>query len=149
MAKQCKEPLVIIKTPAIIVDMEGTLSDCAHRGYKATGKEWHEAFIYDPVNPIVKNFILNSPDAWGIFSGKPIEYMPLYARWLEKHMYIKPPLFTFMRAKGDGRSSRILKEEWLDRLSTYIVTVALDNREDICLMYKSLGIETFKVMEGR
>lgn len=130
----------------ILVDMENTLSDSNHRGLlteMSNSNDWNMRFMDDLPSPAVKAFVelINVP--YMIISCKPIEYQNLYVEWLSKYMD-KQPLRIYMRALKDHRPSWQIKEEWLQGILTeFEVVCALDDRQNICAMYRRHNIPTF------
>lgn len=135
------------KPEIILVDMEGTLSDSRHRGqlfYKHNANNWHNGFAQDIPNAFVKQLVEKAEQDYIIMSAKPLEYSGLYTIWLQRHM-TRQPLNVYMRPCGSFDTSPALKEKWLvDILSIYDVVVAIDDRADICAMYRRYDIPTLQ-----
>ena len=128
----------------ILVDMEGTLSDSRHRGIWTPdgAHKWHDLFNDDQPNPSIKQIVENYPADYIITTAKPVSYRRVINHWLKKYM-VKQPIHTFMRPDGNFDPSRIVKEEMLSAiLPCYDVELAIDDREEICAMFRRYNIPT-------
>lgn len=147
--------------PTVIVDLDGTvalhvLPDGGllrhHHDYRAVG--------WDLPNPPVITTVVALRDAGHqiIFcSGRPVhddrgrDIGALSYGWLAKHLgswALDCPLF--MRAAGDKRPDDIVKREIYQRFiqDRYDVVLALDDRDRVVAMWRSLGVTCLQVAPG-
>jgi len=136
----------------IITDLEGTLSCSGHRQHllhndmnEHDWDNWNRAFEYDRINYCMVSILSNFAPNYhiGILSTKPDKYVEMVDQWLKKI----PIEFTFMlmRPEGDLRHSPEVKYDMVHSLDVKRIYCAFDDRQDVCDMYKDLGIKTFKV----
>ena len=148
-----------MKKPAIIIDLDGTLCDSSHRKHHVEGpkKDW-EAFyagIADDkpnrnVLKLIHSNFFGTPFLWPFFvSGRPEKYRDITNSWILKNVgYL--PADLLMRKNGDFRSDDIVKKEIYDHhiQPDYHVELAIDDRDRVVKMWRSLGIECWQVAEG-
>jgi predicted kinase len=145
----------------IIVDMDGTLSDCSHRQhYVQNGNRDWDAFYAgcpnDPVNLAVFNLV-NYLGFGGnydviIVSGRPTDKAGIATEeWLER--FEIPFTHLFMRQRGDSRHDYIVKQEILDSmlksgLDKSRIAFVLDDRTQVVNMWRQNGLPCFQVAPG-
>ena len=139
-----------------IVDLDGTLSDSAHRQHFMTGKkkDWmafYEALVDDEPNWdilwIVENWALQNVPIL-LATGRPEEYRLITCQWLEK--YHVPFRQLYMRKTKDYRSDDIVKLELLEQMRAdgYNPNIALDDRDRVVRAWRSVGIRCLQVADG-
>ncbi|MCA9911832.1 MAG: polynucleotide kinase [Anaerolineae bacterium] len=140
------------KPEAIIVDLDGTLSDCTHRRHLAQEKNWkafYEALVDDPVNEPVRNTVEALAESYAVLlvSGRPLDYLHHTLVWLDEKAISHDELH--MRKSGDNRDDTIVKREILAELrKKYDIVMAFDDRDRVVKMWRDEGIPCFQVAEG-
>jgi uncharacterized HAD superfamily protein len=144
-----------IKHPAIIVDIDGTLSDAAHRQHLVRGglKNWDKFYdlcYLDPLQNHVALIIRALAFQFRILlvSGRVERTRTMTIEWLVKHKIPYDELF--MRPDGNYIEDQVLKEQILDRdiLPRFDVAFALDDRDRVVKMWRSRGIPCLQCAEG-
>jgi len=138
------------KPDAIIIDLEGTLSDHSHRKHLWEGKNYHlynKKFIDDPVN---ENFLVHLKTCAGmaiiICTAKKAKYHEIVSEWLIKNELAILISDIHYRGSNDERSSVEVKKSLLTEVqSKYNVVATYDDREDICQMFAENGIKSYLV----
>jgi hypothetical protein len=147
-----------MKTPAIIVDLDGTLANCEARRLAATkpdGKlDWKiffEGMENDLLNEwcakIMQSLYLNFDVI--IVTGRGSEHKEVTNLWLKKHsIYYYNRLL--MRPAGDYRPDTVIKKEIYE---SYIapfhdVLFCIDDRKSVVDMWRSLGLVCLQCDEG-
>ena len=138
----------------VIVDMDGTLADVAHRLHHIRGsrkknwKRFFEAMDADPPSPVVAEWVRNlSPDyEVVIVSGRPEEYGGRTIAWLRRNHI--PFSHLRMRRDGDHRPDHIVKEEILGTLPKAAIAFVIDDRNSVCDMWRRNGLRCFQVAKG-
>jgi predicted kinase len=132
---------------AVICDLDGTLALLNGRDpYDASRCE--EDALNKPVAEVLWQMI---DVATLLFtSGREERYRPETTRWLASHGFANGPNFLFMRPTGDNRPDAVVKREIYEReiLGKYNVLFALDDRNRIVELWRSLGLTCFQVAEG-
>lgn len=141
----------------IIVDIDGTLADCAHRlGHiQKRPKDWDAFFAAAPqdrpIGPVVE--LVKAMDRAGhkiIFcSGRPGEYLEPTSQWLHK-VFGWWPYLLFMRQLGDRRDDQIVKRELLAniRAAGFDPVLAIDDRSRVVKMWREEGLICAQIAEG-
>jgi len=135
-----------MKKRILAVDFDNTLADGRWRGlWTPEGSlAWHSSSAKDDPNKEVKTIVELHPCDYVIVTAKPIEFKPIVIDWLKKHMG-KLPLSIHMRPTGDWTASSRLKTEVVRKLQEcYLVELGIDDREDVCAGYRTLGIPTIQ-----
>lgn len=144
-----------MKHPAIIVDMDGTLSDCTHRRHFVEGKRQNYDAFYrrcgdDPLHEHIALIVrrMAQDHAVLVTTGRPARYAGVTAIWLGLNDVPFDHILT--RADGDYRADDVVKEEILDRdiLPSYRVVFALDDRARVVQMWRKRGIPCLQVAPG-
>lgn len=143
-----------MKTTAIIIDLDGTLSNCAHRRHLAESSDWggfYAGIGDDSVNAWCYELLyaMRDRDYQVILcSGRPDGYRRVTELWLLLNSIDYTELF--MRKDGDSRNDAIVKEEILHRdiLPKYDVLFAVDDRQRVVDMWRRNGIITLQCDEG-
>lgn len=136
-----------MKKAAIIVDLDGTLADIAHRrvhveGKKKDWKSFNQNIIEDALNfwcrEIIRRMI---PDHEILLvSGRTEELREETLAWLKK--FEVPFTELFMRKRGDHRDDTVVKRE-IYRHSirpTHDVLFVIDDRAKVVRMWRDEGL---------
>lgn len=133
----------------ILVDMDGTLSDCEHRRHFVTQKpkDWegfHGHCLEDPPNDMVYQFVqamAKQPDyVVCVVSGRPMDMAGAKTEeWLKLHGVQYRHLF--MRNGMDFREDTVVKQEILDRLPKDQIAFVLDDRPSVVRMWRANGLQ--------
>lgn len=147
-----------MKKPAFIVDIDGTLADCAHRRHHVENrpKNWPAFFAEAVGDPAKSNVLAAVLYFWRLgmmtpifVTGRDETQRDLTNRWLTR---VGPfaGLELLMRPAGDFRPDFEVKREIFELhiKPRYDVKLALDDRGSVVKMWRSLGIETWQVAEG-
>ncbi len=138
---------------AIIVDIDGTLANISHRRHLAENKDWGMFFKNmntDTVNPwcnqIIKRFKKDHHIL--LVTGRGEEYEVATKLWLRKWGVSYDQIF--FRPKKDNRNDSIIKKEIYDNeiKDLYDVTFAIDDRQRIVDMWRSIGITCLQCAKG-
>lgn len=137
----------------VIVDMDGTLADAAHRLHhiRSRPKNWKaffEGMDRDPLIPVVADWVraLAADHDIAIVTGRPAEYADRSTAWLRKHDI--PFVQLFLRRSGDHRPDYVAKEDLLRVIPPERIAFAIDDREPVCAMWKRNGVRCFLVSSG-
>lgn len=141
------------KPKAIIIDLEGTLSDHSGRVHYYHNKDYERynaAFIDDPVN---EEFVeelkaaVDKTDATIILcTAKKKKWHQIAATWLSNNNLM--PIIDKIKYRDDldSRPSVIVKRDMLNLIKKeYDVICAYDDRKDICDMFEENGVHTYLV----
>lgn len=141
----------------IVVDLDGTICDCAHRVDLAKAGKWeefHDACRDDkPFSKIVtllralKNYQLL------FLSGRGEEWRQDTIDWLSRHSVPLPDMLL-LRPKGDYRRDGVLKTELLTELfgsqkaALDSILLALDDRDQSVEALRNYGLTVLQTREG-
>ena len=140
----------------IIVDLDGTLTDCRHRlHYIREGRKDWEAFFadchLDPPNFVVVSLVKSlQRDHRLIFcSGRQERTRAATRKWLEDYVGIAQANI-YMRSDGDRRADDIVKRELLHRIRRdgFNPELAIDDRRRVVVMWRSEGLICAQVAAG-
>ena len=145
---------------AIIIDLDGTLSDSAHRQHfmEKTPKDWkafYAALVDDPPNQWCRELLIRfRSDRFSHFyeiilvSGRSDDYREVTEAWLDKHKLSYDRLL--MRKFGDFRADYIVKEEiYKAEIEPHCdVLFAVDDRKQVVDMWRRNGIVCLQCAEG-
>lgn len=142
---------------AIIIDLDGTLANISHRRHfaeaekgKRDWKSFYAGIGDDEVNIWCKNIIdlFNPTHDIILVSGRPENYREITEQWLLWND-IKYR-FLFMRPKNDQRDDTIIKKEIYEKYIKYAwnITFAVDDRDRIVDMWRSIGITCLQCARG-
>lgn len=147
----------------VILDLEGTITDCSDRIYYYKEKDyenWRDLFDDDPPNGVfIKEFEKLSKNTNKVkiivSTAKSEEDKEEVEEWLSDNFFHQDHNFLpfiekiYYRKSFDNRPSIEVKRDNLNLIrKSYIVIRAYDDREDICDMYKELGISTYLVSDS-
>lgn len=142
-----------MKTPAILVDIDGTI---ALRGEREPHE--HEASMEDAVNwPVVR--IINElwlATGWTLvfMTGRQEKDRDVTEYWLWRQgLFIDSRIQShplFMRSTGDTRKDSIVKRElYLANVEPFFnVEAVFDDRDSVVQMWRDQGLTCFQVAEG-
>ena len=139
-----------LKKEAVIVDIDGTISNISHRVHHVIGKNknWN-AFseLMDRDLPITKNinriaYKFGSEYKILFVSGRSQKYKKKTEKWLSDYFYTDEYLL-FLRKDNDKRPSFEIKRDILNNLrKKFIIKYAIDDNEKDLKMYEKEGLET-------
>jgi hypothetical protein len=145
-----------LRPPAVIVDLDGTLTSAAWREHHLTGrrKDWPSFFAGmgrdAPVGPLVDlvGWIANHA-AVVLLTGRPVDHEPVIRRWLADHGVTYDLLL--MRRGGDRRPDTVVKRERYHRdiLPRYDVRLAMDDRPGVIEMWRDEGVYVLTAVDPR
>jgi len=132
----------------IIVDLDGTLADVAHRLHHVRGlgrKDWKSFFRamdQDPLNEWCRE-LMRGMRALGhevaIVSGRPGDYADVIRTWLERHEIPYDRMHT--RRAGDFRPDTVVKKEILDaEFRKEDILFVVDDRQSVVGMWRAEGL---------
>jgi predicted secreted acid phosphatase len=144
-----------IKKEAVIVDIDGTISNNSHRVHLVSGKSknW-PAFseLMDKDLPIIKN-INRIANKYGLgyrilfVSGRSHQYRKKTEKWLLKYFYTDEYLL-FLRKDNDKRPSFEIKRDILKQLrKKFIIKYVIDDNKKDLEMYEKEGLKTINAKD--
>lgn len=144
-----------MKTKGIIVDLDGTLCDSAHRQHFMTQKpkDWksfYENLAHDPIVPWCQTIIqtMKLYRAIILVSGRPDNYKKETETWLIKNHINYDRLL--MRKEGDYRKDFLVKEEIYRRdiEPQFEIEFCIDDRKQVVDLWRRLGLVCLQCAEG-
>lgn len=135
------------KPKAILVDLDGTLF---HMGDKRKPFDWDKVHL-DEVDPIVKETVqLYKNNGYYIIAVSGRDGICEAGSIASLNSAGIPYDSFFMRAIGDQRTDRIVKEEifWSKISANWDVKLALDDRDQVVAHYREMGIKVYQVNPG-
>lgn len=142
------------KRRAIIVDLDGTMA--SH--YNEIGEQLRGHYEYSKVSGDLPNYpvmdvvaALESASNWTIFvSGREDSCRDDTVEWLSRYGWGKESYDLFMRKTGDHRPDYIIKYQIFDEhiRENYDIACALDDRDQVVKMWRSMGLTCLQVAEG-
>ncbi len=139
-----------IRRKAVLVDVDGTLSDASHRLHflRSRPKDWDGFFAAMDADPPVEAVVrwvqnLAHDHEIVIVTGRPEKYKARTRAWLERHGV--PFSRIFMRADGDRRPDYVAKAAVLRQIAPADIAFAIDDRGPVCAMWKENGIKCYRV----
>ncbi len=142
-----------MKKKAIIIDLDGTLSDCSHRRHhaeKGDFKEFYKTMGDDPVNEWCRAIIdsFKGTHKVLIVSGRPDEYDAISRAWMIFNDIHFDELY--MRLKGDFRDDTIIKKSIFHYYieHEYEIEFVIDDRKKVIEMWRKLGLTALQCAEG-
>jgi hypothetical protein len=139
----------------VIIDLDGTLSDCNHRLHLIEGpkKNWDSFFegcIDDPVIEPMLNILKMFRDDYKIviITARPEKNRELTTQWLYNNQIKFDALY--MRRNVDFRKSPQVKSDLVDQAiaNLYNPIYAFEDREDCCVMFRERGIYALQVADS-
>ena len=130
-----------------IFDLDGCISDDAWRKHHLPDYEVYHSMLLD--DKIMNLRQLQAAYVSGcdivIMTARPARFLEDTIAWLDKYNIEYHMLM--MRDDNDKRSSVEVKFGMLKQLDHVIIDAAFDDREDVCRMYSSQGIDSFLLDE--
>lgn len=142
----------------IVVDLDGTLTDCSHRVHLAQAGQWEDfnaACREDKIRPEVLAAFHSAQQCkynTMILSGRDRKYLKLTMDWLREHSIA--PDILLMRDSGDFRSDHEVKISLLESFfgsKTGVlnaVLFCLDDREKVVEALRDYGLMVWQVRQG-
>lgn len=137
----------------VLVDMDGTLADVTHRLHHIKGaqKNWKSFFQYmheDPPHDIVLAWVRNLAPEYRvvIVTGRPDTYRQQTIEWLTRHDVKYDAIL--MRPSGDHRPDYVVKKELLGSVNKDRVAFVIDDRPNVCDMWRDCGLRTIQLSMG-
>ena len=150
----------------IILDIDGTIADVAHRRIYLAGSkpDWGKFFDRMTEDPPLRDVCLLA-ELLGdhplvnqgaiklfLFSGRPETHRKETEEWLLIHArsYFQKAEALLMRAAGDHRQDTIVKKEMLDKIKAagYNPRLVIDDRPSVCDMWVKEGITCLQRVNG-
>lgn len=141
--------------PAIIIDIDGTLSDPSNRRHFVEGdeKDWksfNNAMGSDAVNEWCRLIISRFEEDHRIIlvSGRSDEYRDITQKWLINNNIGYDALY--MRKQGDYRKDSIVKQEIYNNniKGFYNILFCIDDRQQVVDLWRSLGLVCLQCDKG-
>jgi acid phosphatase class B len=140
----------------IICDLDGTLCDASHRDHLAKAKKWDEfnaASVNDPAHQDVVDFLkamMAQGNPIAFVTGRSYGYRVITQEWIEDVLGIPAEeQDIYMRNERDFRSDVVIKKEIYETyLSEREILLALDDRDQVVAMWRSLGFRCWQVQPG-
>ena len=151
--------MTIARDNVVVVDMDGTLSDCSGRVHFAVAKQWeafHDGLMNDRPNDDVAWFLSKlSFDAHIVIcTGRPERYRDTTHSWLRKWNLSHLINDILMRPEGDFRSDSVLKPELLmNYLGAELdpkdyVKLVIDDRTSVVDAWRNMGLPCWQCRDG-
>lgn len=147
-----------MKEGVILLDMDSTLSDPAHRIKYILNKDyenWNKEAKNDPPNlPViltVKALFQQYREKFEfiIFTGRTESFRQDTTRWLRKYLgrdFVNEMIMV-MRPDGVWTPDHVLKLKWLEQLELPVI-LAIDDRSSVVKMYRSKEITVLQCAAG-
>ena len=157
VAEPTDAPVVDTLPPAVVIDLDGTLTSAAWRApmlvlpRRNRAAAFFEAMHRDaPVEPLIElvRWIASDADVV-LLTGRPAEYEPAIRRWLADHEV--PYDRLLMRAPGDRRQDTEVKRAYYrEEIATrYDVRVVIDDRPRVIEMWREEGCYVLTAVDPR
>lgn len=135
------------KPPAIIVDIDGTLADMGDGRKPYDWQKVGQDKVKESVALVVDAFYDSGYDII-IMSGRDGSCKEITEEWLRDN-YIKYDQFL-IRTAGDQRKDYVVKKELFDSIKNeYNIVLAIDDRDQVVNLWRSMGIECWQVGYGK
>jgi phosphoglycolate phosphatase-like HAD superfamily hydrolase len=143
---------------AILVDIDGTLADLAHRLHYiqaeiSKDKNWPAFFDAcsddAPIHITIEAVRAMASTFEVVFvTGRPDSHEDHTRAWLDRHVALVGPLY--MRKAGDYREDRVVKRELLAliREHGYEPVIAIDDRRQVVDMWREEGLICLQCAAG-
>jgi predicted kinase len=132
------------KLSAILVDIDGTLAKMADR----SPYDWHRVGEDEPVLAVIEavKAAMSNGDEVIVMSGRDGSCREITEKWLTRYLDVSWSAL-FMRAPGDQRRDDIVKYGLFNEhiRNNYNVKYVLDDRPQVCRMWRKLGLFVFQV----
>ena len=142
------------KGQTIICDLDGTLCQVDHRLHLAKDKKWDEfnrSCVLDPpwkdTLEVLKGLKLLG-HTFAFVTGREESHRQGTIQWLAQYEVWDPSVLLLMRAVGDYRSDVEVKRDlYKDHLKDRSILFAMEDRDGVTELWRSLGIRCFQVQE--
>lgn len=130
-------------TPAILVDIDGTLARMSDRSPYDWARVGEDELIHQ-VADVVKT-IYNSGTEVIFMSGRDSACRSQTAQWLLDNGFVVDHLY--MRAENDNRKDSEVKHELFNKhvRENFNVVGVFDDRKQVCEMWEAIGLTLFRV----
>lgn len=149
-----------MKHKAIIVDIDGTLSDNTHRLHYFTNHT--QVTNWAPINELSKN---DPPNVWCqemvhlykkagykilFITGRAEDAKQVTVEWLTKHLDAGVDYELHMRGEFDRRDDYIIKLDIYNELikQRYDVAFVVEDRQSVVEMWRSIGLTCLQCKEA-
>ena len=143
----------------IVVDLDGTLCDCAHRQDYARAGQWeefHGRLVHDRPHEDVAYFLKELSFYHKVIAvtGRNEAFRQLTWDWLKKHKLDENIDEILMRPDGDWSPDHELKTQMLEKAlgnkSTVLerVAIVLEDRDKVIEAYRNYGLPCWQVRPG-
>ena len=148
---------IIGQPECVICDIDGTVADISHRQHYVMNrpKNWkmfnHTMHLDQPNYDII--WLIKMMQAAGVTvlmaSGRSEDQREVTEIWLREVATITYTKL-YMRPSKDNRSDDIIKAEILEQMwhDGYIPTMAIDDRNKVCDMWRANGLRCLQVAPG-
>jgi hypothetical protein len=144
----------------IIFDIDNTLSNATHREHwlASTPKNWEAFFsrsdedsVIRPVADILYSLYNTAEYNLVTCTGRSEDYRDITLDWLQKHSMLDMFDGHYFRKSGDYRDDTVVKYEMLleMRKDGYYPSIAFEDRQKVCAMWRDNGIFVFDVSQGK
>jgi len=136
-----------VKKECIVVDLEGTLSNCDHRKHFLDKKNydvWNKGLPMDkPIQPMI-DFVSKLSEKYEIIisTAKPHAYRCMVEDWLEKYCPAFSGCQILMRIGGSRTSPEIKSDHIIAIQESYEIMLFIDDRFDVLEMVAKKGVQT-------
>lgn len=144
------------RPPAVVVDLDGTLTSAAWREHLVAGpsRDWAAFFAGmgrdAPVGPLVElvGWVADRA-AVVLLTGRPDDHEPAVRRWLADHDVTYDLLL--LRPRGDRRPDTVVKRERYRRdvAPHYDVRLVIDDRPRVVEMWREEGLYVLTAVDPR
>lgn len=146
-----------MKTPAIIIDLDGTLCNTAHRQHfmQAKPKDWvafYGALEQDAPNIWCAEIYRRFLEDHVVFfvSGRPDNHRAQTLAWMKKHGFSHRTNILLMRKEGDFRPDHVVKTEiYRNEIEPENeVLFCIDDRQQVVDAWRALGLTCLQCAKG-
>lgn len=134
-------------TPAIIVDIDGTVALRGARGWYEEDK----IHLDRPNRNVVDAVRIYARRGYEVLfvSGRSMDCYDTTLEWLQRWV-LSDAVHLWMRPSGDMRQDAIVKAELFDKhiRHVYNISAVFDDRNQVVEMWRALGLTVFQVAEG-
>ena len=132
----------------VVIDLDGTLSDCSYRRYLVEGKHrdyglFHDRLGEDPVNQWCADLMRAMTDAWwlvAIVSARPALCRTATVKWLKQHRVAYNSLHLLRRDHKDKTPDNELKMAWLQKYGAKRILFVVDDRQKVVDAWRAAGV---------
>lgn len=152
-----------MRRKAIIVDIDGTIADIAHRLHflekkKFKDKDWDAFYracvedkpIFDMIE-LVETVRLSGPYHVLFVTGRSDRVRSETEKWLSHFFDLKHECSLFMREDGDYRGDYQVKSDIYDQFirGDFDVEYVFEDRDQVVKMWRKRGLRVLQVANGR